>query len=163
MTIRMFVDTMIEGRDAPLYHWMDKKKTLIVLSINAMPAKWEHMIPSQGKDYVYGTSMSRNEKFNWDNGEVRITFDQSQLAMNHKIIPLDAERAFHSAQGNPDFVLDRDKAQYGYSDKIMAEEFVIGNIEPLDRYVTEIWYDGSDPQIKGVIRAYAAKYGVDVI
>ena len=167
MSIQDFLTTIIEGRDAPLYHWVDKKKLFAIFRENRMAANWEHVIPSQADRYVYGNSMSRNPQFVWAGGEIRLTFDQRRLTMNHKIIPLDGERTFyHDKQGmyDGDFTSDRDKPQLGMDEEaVMAEEFVLGHIEPLNKYITEIWYDGSDAQIKGVIRVYASKYGIKTI
>ena len=165
MSIKDFITTIIEGRDAPLYHWVDDKKLFAILRRNEMGAYWEHTIPWHANRYVEGNSMSRNAKLVWGGGVVRLTFDQRLLAMTHKIIPLDAERTFHQhAQGMDDFTPDRDKEPAGMdASSVLAEEFVIGDIKPLNKYLLEIEYGGSDPQIKGVIRTYAHEYGIKVV
>ncbi len=134
-----------EARDYPLYHFMDITKAIHVFETDTMEARWQHEIPGIGK--VMGNSFSRNKFLNIFR-PIRITIDQAKLATRHRIIPLDGERIYQHTQ------------RYMYDDKSNAlnrsgdrtinnrrndknaytlqEEFVIGDISNLHKYVTKI-------------------------
>lgn len=167
MRIQDLYRPLTEGREAPLYHWVGDEKLLAILEQNKMEAYWEHMIPGQAKKYSYGNSMSRNPRFTYPEvgRKVRLILDQSKLAQTNKIIPLDGERTFHTGQGSgaADYTIDRDKPIAGETDRnVMAEEFVIGDIKPLNKYLLKIEYIGKSDRIRGIIQQYASKYGIPV-
>ena len=179
-----------EGRDAPVFHWVDHKKLVNILSKNSMPARFTHTLPETNQQ-VTGNSMSRNPKFYA--GDVwkiaRLTFSQSKLAHTHKIIPLDADVAYRHGSGEEAFVTDRGKeheheklinlkmAKQGtlVTSDVMAEEFVIGDIEPLNIYLIEIFvFDAAamkkaipmknvnHEQIVAQVDEYGKQYGIPV-
>lgn len=167
MDIRDLYQPIFEAREAPLYHWVGNDKLLPILDQDKMEAYWEHQIPGQAQQYSYGNSMSRNPRFTYPEvgRKTRLIFDQGKLAQTNKIIPLDAERTFHTAQGAgaADFTIDRDKPQAGETDRnVMAEEFVLGDIKPLHKYLLKIEYHGKSDRIRGIILEYARKYGIAV-
>ena len=149
---------------APLYHGMQVDKTLSVLNTDYMPANWQHNIPGVGR--VNGNSFSRNKLYgiNTDIADyfIQLTIDRVKLAHDHKIIPLNAELVWRLAQINnrnrknslPIISDPRkmpDTVQRSYDIKTpshdrnkrnpmarMDEEFVVGNIKNLHRYITSI-------------------------
>lgn len=150
-------EILSEGRDAPLYHMMGEQKAAYVFTKDAMPARWTHNIPGVGK--VSGNSFSRNKFLQQEeNMVVRITVDQSQLARRHKIVPLNAN-LIHGFTQHTDFLNDygmdpetisQYRARKDEPDDRLSldkdrfdEEFVIGDINQIHRYITaiELWGD----------------------
>jgi len=136
-----FYEILLEGRDAPLYHGMTPSKAISVFSSDRIPARWKHNIPGMGE--VMGNSLSRNKFLKY--GYVILTIDQAKLSHTHKIIPLDAQQVHAHTKGLPTTLQgarDRNLVDYEGQKKsskdAMAEEFVIGDIISLHRYVTGI-------------------------
>ncbi len=164
---------MVEGREAPLYHWVGKSKLYNILHEDKMGAWWEHIIP-EGNRKVYGNSLTRNKRFVYLDRIGRLTFDQGKLAQTNKIIPLDAEVVFdhtHGGIGIDGITTDRQKAQksqysndyYHKESNIMAEEFVIGDIQPLHNYLIEIAIARSKTRYVMIAQEYAKKYGINIV
>jgi hypothetical protein len=135
-------DFLNEGRDAPLYHAVDFVKARNIFHNDMMPATWAHYVPQLGK--LKGNSFTRNKRFVFHN--VVIKFDQAKLASTHKIVPLDANRVYYqgyndakAAAGHyvtpPEY--RRYDRQHNDRDQMM-EEFVIGDIKNLHRYIVSI-------------------------
>lgn len=169
-----------EGRDAPLYHIMGEQKAQYVFTKDVMPARWTHNIPGVGK--VSGNSFSRNKFLQQEqNMVVRLTVNQSLLARNHKIIPLNAELV-HSFTQHNDFLND-----YGMPPETLSqykpeepddrtkpdvdrfdEEFVVGDIKQLHRYIIsiDIWGDLNYAEDQGrfliAMMKYAKKFNIPV-
>lgn len=173
---------LAEARQAPLYHNMTEQKAQYVFTKDAMPARWTHNIPNFGK--VSGNSFTRNKFLQQEqNSVVRLTVDQARLAQTHKIIPLNAELIHGFTQHN-DFLNDIDVppeplSQYqarkeqpddrSKPDKDrFDEEFVIGDIKQLHRYVTQIdiWGDLNYAEDQGrfliAMMKYAKKFNIPV-
>lgn len=149
MRAREFIS---EERGGYLYHGMNEAKALAVLSNDSMPANWQSNIPGVGR--VNGNSFTRNKLYGtrWIDGGylVRLVIDQARLAQTHKMIPVNAERLHRLAVtnntrrelGNPESNItdlpsstnDRRKSD----DARMDEEFVVGDINNLHRYVVSI-------------------------
>ncbi len=112
-----------------LYHAMGNEKAYSIFETNSMPARWISQINGQS---VKGNSMSRNRNF-WfqDAYGFRLTFDRRLLKSRHRIVPIDAEDALHRTHGGP-ALADRSHSK-GFQ---FAEEFVAGDISPLNRVVT---------------------------
>jgi len=137
-----------EGRDAPLYHGMTPAKARSVFTRDTLPASWTHNIPGLGK--VQGNSFSRNKLLKY--GYVVITVNQTKLAQTYKIIPLDGEYV-HSARhdGVPStlpYARDRNAINM-FGDKklpaqLLSEEFVVGDISNLHKYILSISVGESD-------------------
>jgi len=127
-------ELLVERRSADLYHWMDAKKADAVFKDDAFTQLWSH---ETKEGTFHGTSLSRNANFTYGEKPVRLTFDQAKLANRFKIIPLDAERAFHYSMHSAswfnmkDRKINKDGQQY-------AEEFVIGKIKNLHEYLTHV-------------------------
>jgi len=125
-----YSDVLRESRMAPLYHHMEDDKAIDVFEFDTMPARWDHTIPGIGQ--VAGNSFSRNKRFNMGR-PVRITIDQQRLSNHHRIIPLDGELVFRLAHDQWP-ARDRGPRNSERGDHL-AEEFVIGDIRSLHRYV----------------------------
>lgn len=175
---------LLESRSAPLYHHASYEKTMDVLANNAMPARWEHEVPHVG--FVKGNSMTRNNKADLFSGRpVRFVFDQQRLAQRHKILPLDGEVVyrFTDALGKLDGSVDkrphnvRLKSRRNYTDRFinkdgyqLAEEFVVGDIDHLNRFIIRIEIKSSahlslyktEELINEAIR-YGEKYDIPVL
>lgn len=146
----MLLSDLFESRSAPLYHWIIDHKLEWMLEHDEMLGKWDHYIPVEGKNFQ-GNSFSRNSKLDLDHCRVRLTVDQEKLASKFKIIPTDGSYIFHgrgvhtmtnptdrkARLGNLDHLRDRtflsDKGNF-------SEEFVVGDIKEIHRYITEIRY-----------------------
>lgn len=176
--------TITEARMAPLYHYMYTEKALNVFKNDAMPARWEHEIPHQG--LVKGNSLTRNQNPKmFGNRLVRLVFDQSKLAQTNKIIPLDGERVFRFTQSSMDEPDQRPHnirlaARNNFNDRIinqrsnyqLAEEFVVGDIAPLHKYLKRVEIrSGNFYHIRGVdavaikdlVVEYCNKYDIELI
>lgn len=126
---------LTEARSAPLYHIMGYAKTMAVLPLDELEGRWEHDIPGLGR--FTGTSMTRNKKLVLGR-EVRLVFDQQRLQASNRIIPVDGELVFRHTSGySPLPFSDREGNQYG-KDITYSEEFVVGNVKPLHRYLVRI-------------------------
>ncbi len=98
MRIQDLMQPIVEGREAPLYHWVDKSKLYSILQEDEMKGYWFHIIP-EGNRRVYGSSLTRNKRFVYPDRVGRLTFDQGKLAQTNRIIPLDAEVVFGHTYG----------------------------------------------------------------
>ena len=179
---------VIEGRDSPLYHVIGEKKAATIFAHDSMPANWQHNIPGAGR--VAGNSFSRNKMFNMfhNAGEFgwvcRLVVDQAKLAQTHKIIPIAAATIYnmgsHNAHMPPEHKKDinqylksypghkeRGNPKYDKYDQ-SSEEFVIGDIDQLHKYITriDIWSDVSSTEDKGMflshLFSYAEEFGIPV-
>ncbi len=184
---------LFEIRSAPLYRnvypfdfWFhvlkDKKDTI--------KAYQQHKIDGRT---VKGTSFTRSKQLAFKNrsfGPVVLEVDQSKLSHTNKMIPVDAEYAHYLARnrrkGNDPVAL---RAWNKFNDRAsgtgthemgaaMAEEFVVGDIHPLSRYLTQIIvfedltdedddYTTSDlpnyEDFKESLEAYTKQYSIPVI
>lgn len=153
---------LFEIRGAPLYHLMACEKAIDVLEKDGFQRLWTHHTE---EGTIKGVSVSRNPHFSFgSNNVVRLILDQVKLAHNHKMVPLDAERAFHNSYGGAKGANDRNwnskhSTQY-------AEEFIIGGIKPgeLHKYLTKIELRntyGSRPRVMvQTIEEYSKKWNI---
>lgn len=163
-----------EAREAPLYHWMSPAKAFEAIHSDALYPTWEHILPaSEGGKPVLGTSMSRNPHFNLRRS-VRLTFDQGKLAETNRIIPVDADYVYTYAtwRRNPKAVdisnLDQTRTRQfrsRYPSDLSAEEFVLGAIKPLHKYLLAIDMDVSSispsrETLPNDVEVYARKHGI---
>lgn len=132
-----FKESINEAREADLYHWLYHDKAAAVFDLNRMNGEWVHEVPYTNQR-LQGTSMSRNPYFHLGR-PFRFVFDQDKLARSNKIVPLDAERTFQHTKRYSGWEKspDRDK----HASTTMAEEFVLGDIAPLNRYLKRIEID----------------------
>jgi len=133
---RSLKESINESREADLYHWMHYNRLDIVLQENKLSGVWEHELPYTNKQ-LKGTSMSRNPYF-YLGRPVRLVFDQEKLSQTNKIIPLDAERVYQYTSKYQGWEKSPDRNKRLKT--LMAEEFVIGDIVPLNKYLKRIEY-----------------------
>jgi hypothetical protein len=149
-----------------LYHWMELSKAIKVLQSNCLKPLFAHKQIGER-----GISMTRNPRYlhNWVEGSVplRLTFDRNVLKQRFKIIPLDSEHARYKPgkhfQRNYDSErTDRAKSAR-WRDEPMAEEYVIGTIQPLHKYIVEMrfdnWGNDNNPFMLTLL-SYLKKYPV---
>ena len=139
-------DLITEGRDAPLYHGMSIRKAMDVFKNDKLKASWKHILPN-GKQII-GTSFSRNKLLRY--GYVTIEVEQDKLTHTHKIIPLDGDYINYNKKSWDNPLNIRSREMHGWSsmrgrdmgpEHTLAEEFVIGDIFPLNKYIIKIIID----------------------
>ena len=178
-----------EARQAPLYHVMGEDKAAYVFANDTMPARWTHNIPGRGK--VMGNSFTRNKNYKQTDyagaeGFVcRIVVDQQRLAQTHKIIPVHGELVYDygkEIEWRKDYGIDvpvdinklaqdpRNLDRGGNKDitDMMDEEFVVGDIKQLHKYVTriDIWSSVATTTDSGLFLVqlinFSKKYNIPV-
>ena len=162
-----------EGRDGILYHYMDARKSLHVFGTNRMEARWKHLIDDQE---VMGNSFTRSSRLELPR-PVRLHIDYRKLSQTHRIIPVDGERTFRLTQDREDgYTVSRD----GFRDRVinartrsgspLSEEFVVGDIPGLHRYIEVVelmkpnfyFMSGSDAvSLFDVVAEYATEFGLE--
>ena len=138
---------LVEGRDAPLYHGTHVGAALQILKTDAIAANSYHEAsrmaglggdPSFEKQAsaIQGVSLtrSREQALHFDFGEVVFELDQRKLAQTNKLIPFDYWAAGHLDQPSL-----RGHNPYPGGDQNEAEEFCVGPIKPVSRYITAIY------------------------
>lgn len=182
-------EILTEAREAPLYHVMGEEKAAAVFASDTMPARWKHDIPGRGQ--VTGNSFTRNKYYKQTDyagaeGFVcRIVVDQNRLAQTHKIIPVHGELVHDYStekKWRSDFGIDDpvdinklakdpsnlDRGGNKEHTDMMDEEFVVGDITNLHRYITQIdiWSSVATTTDKGrflvYLLQYAKKYNIPV-
>jgi len=172
------------GRYAPLYHVMDVHKAVAVFTGDAMPARFTHF-DVVGRRMVSGNSFSRNPGMAVRATDcIRITVDQDALRNRHRLIPFDADAAyerycrFMDDDGNMNWEefedywdahdydpreTDRRKSRWGQQ---WSEEFVLGDIRELHRYVTRIEVNYQDhPRwhaAQSAANTFADRFGIEI-
>ena len=148
-----------EGREAPLYHGMRFGKAIWVFNNDILAAGWEHDIPGIGK--VKGNSLSRNKLLRY--GHIVLTLDQQKISQTNKIVPVDGEYIHYLTKNSPlaQYAKDRKPVSvYGQkrsSKHTLSEEFVIGDINPLHKYLLNVSFGEPDfgndnPDKKEILR-----------
>lgn len=144
-----------------------------MLDHDAMPAKWDHFMPVEGKSYQ-GNSFTRNPRLNLEQCKFRITVDQAKLAARFKIMPTDGNYVFHSTRArnqSKDGTVDmsrfnylRDRSHASSEAYNFAEEFVVGDIVNIHQYITEIFIDNLRYTFdEEPIEEYCKKYGIKLV
>ncbi len=132
---------LLEARQAPLYHWMSATKAARAFNSDRLRPLFAHKMLGKMK----GISLTRNSRYkhDWvqDSIVIRLTLNQTKLAQRYKIVPVDAEHA--AAIDRRDDPIDfKDRRDFTYRNGTeMAEEFLLGTIEPLHLYIDEIFLD----------------------
>lgn len=161
---------LTEARTAPLYHMMQIEKWDYCSEQNTMPARWEHKIEGIGR--VKGNSFTRNPRFLYGDRPIRLVMDQQALAARFKIVPLDGEKTFRDTLNydggrTPDRVMNSRRLG---DDATLSEEFVLGDIAPLNRYLVAVEVMGEDAgwltpnesvELLASVTAYCEQYGVE--
>jgi hypothetical protein len=135
-----------EGRDAPLYHGSGLVGAASIIKGNEIWGATQHEItalnnmgrgdPMEDHPTMFGVSLSRNIRIARGFGDVVFELDQRKLAQTYKIIPHD-----YWSAGNPHSKKLSKRAQSTEKengDRYEYEEFVLGSIMPLKRYLTAI-------------------------
>lgn len=168
----MFLDELFEGVSPQLLtHKMRMDKAIEVLASDAMKATWTHHIPSLKRD-VAGTSFSRGQ--NTFSRAVVVELSRERLSQDHKIMPLDAEVVFRAFAG----ISQEEIARLpGYADRRinrpagqMKEEFVVGDVMQLHRYLTRVVLTGegtySDNELLNfysMAQEYCTKFNIELV
>lgn len=152
-TIREFLNEqnqINEGiNDNLLYSWISNEKIINIVESDKMYGNFKHTI--KGKDF-YGNSFSRNKNLIIAQYRVRICVDKSLLSMNYRIIPLDGEIIHRRIDFNDKYkynkyrdrnpkkthVFGDQKISNDFDKQRFDEEFVLGDIKNISRYITEI-------------------------
>lgn len=153
---------IMEGRDAPLYHWLSAAKAARSFNSDRLRALFAHKMLGPAK----GISLTRNSRYSHSwveaGAPIRLTFNQSKLAQRYKIVPVDAEHAAAIDRNRDLDSRDRNN-QYGRRGGEMAEEFLLGIIEPLHAYIDEIFlknYHNDDIRLMRALPRYLRKFNV---
>ena len=152
-TIREFLNEqnkINEGiSDNLLYSWISNNKIIDIVEGDKMYGNFKHTI--NNKDF-YGNSFSRNKNLIIDHYRVRICVDKSLLSMNYKIIPLDGEiihrkidfkdkwkyNKYRDRNPKKTHVFGDQEISKDFDKHRFDEEFVLGDIKNISRYITEI-------------------------
>ncbi len=152
--MKSFSNFITESRSAPLYHGTNISSAEEILKHNMIMAKTGHQAPALGLtrghalgNYkntggrwgdINGVSLTRSFKTAMDFGAVIFELDQSVLTNNHKIVPIQYFGIGGNAMaGARSTAYQAGKGKSGASTE--AEEFVIGSIKNLDKYLKTIW------------------------
>lgn len=122
-------DIITEGRDAPLFHGTAPQTAELIIRHDGINANTEHDMIEEP-----GISLSREMRVSTRFGPVIFQLDQRKLAQRYKIVPWD----YFVNQIDYDEEMAVSRRQEEYNE---AEEFLIGSITRLDRYLQAIWFD----------------------
>jgi len=140
-----------EGRDAPLYHGTDN--TIKVLDSNTLKGNNSHsyktlMIDKPG--YATGVSLTRNlkvasqfQKWADHTNYAILELDQRKLAQSHKIIPVNFWNGVNKKEPSRAKSLPKQEVGSEY------EEFVLGDIKNLDKYIKRIFIFNKNSELFG--------------
>jgi hypothetical protein len=140
-----------------LYHWISEKKANDITKEDILYGNFIHTL--RGKK-IKGNSFSRNKNLKINYSTIRLTVDKDKLKNNYKIIPLDAEIIHRGVDTSDDYKYQRYKdrnpkktnvfgdqpIQKNFDEYRFDEEFVVGDIKNISRYITQIdffkdeWY-----------------------
>lgn len=182
--------------DNVLYHHLNKVKLENVLKLNNMEGRHTHAIPMvHNKNRpgaaveVLGSSLTRNIHLNWMSGnpgrwsyDFILEFDKDKLKSRYKMYVIDADLVHSNINPHdtpsPRFpfqsrAIAAKNASRALTDKSgyrglneFSEEFIKGDIEPLNKYLRAIWVkpggDVEDVFILGVLANYIKKYNIPV-
>lgn len=125
-----------EGRDSPIYHGTNWWSALEIIKRDIIQAKTIH-VPKINNTYqrtVSGVSFSRDIRVSQTFGPVVFVFDQAKMVRNHKLVPIDF-------WGYSSETKNGKRRRDHYAE---AEEFLIGPLKNMSRYLIEIqarWKD----------------------
>jgi hypothetical protein len=157
-----------EAREGFLYHALNARKTIDVLVKDAMPAAWAHELPTNPGVPLKGTSFTRSRTLQWGNYPVLFTADHTRLAQTNRIIPVDGHRVHQYTRGRFSWEDTNSRASKGTNTADPQEEFVVGDLNRLHRYLTQIdvvKYPGPGERgafLLHIAKAYGEKWGIPV-
>lgn len=148
LTFKQFLE---ESRSAPLYHATHAFAAMEIAEENKILAMTDHMMNrvsgSRGANKARsGISLTRSFAFakKWGDMKSRggyaiFQLDQRKLAQRHKMIPYNHfQDRLYTGNEKPMTRQKNDVTAMGFPIN-QYEEFLIGNIENLDRYVTAVF------------------------
>jgi hypothetical protein len=151
ITLKQYLE---EGRDAPLYHGTDN--TAQIIRENILKAKTKHfrnalmISDNQWSKTVNGVSLTRNikvasqfQKWTDHNNYSILELDQRKLTQSYKIIPINFFAGFSKTE--PARAQSTPKNEVGSE----YEEFVIGDIKNLNKYITRIYIFSKENELYG--------------
>lgn len=135
--------------DNLLYTWVSKKKIEDIVNNDTLYGNFKHTV--KNKD-IYGNSFSRNKNLIIDHYQVKLVVNKTILSTKYKIVPLDGEIIHRKIDVKDKQKYDRyrdrnpkkthifgdQKISKDFDKHVFAEEFVLGDIKNLSRYITEI-------------------------
>ena len=134
-----FKQFLYEARMAPLYHGTHMETLTQIIEQNLLKGQATHagLTPGvpRGTPVISLTRKFNTAKF-WRGGDSYggvIELDQQKLSYNYKIKPVEIEYIW-AAQG----AKSHKDVDYRPKRSGLFEEFVVGDIKPLDRYLTAI-------------------------
>jgi hypothetical protein len=135
----MNLQDLFENRSFPLYHGTSIFKASEIIKQNAILSATTHTRhPVFGKENaVNGVSLTRSSIVAHRFGPVVFVLDQSKLRQKYRIEPMDY---WHYEAGD-------NRRQYNYEEQ---EEFLVGTIAPLSRYLTAILYDSKSGRLANI-------------
>ena len=140
-----------------LYHWISNKKVDDIVEEDTLFGNFIHVVKGEK---IKGNSFSRNKNLKINYSTIRLTVNKDMLKNNYKIIPLDAEiihrkidpsdkyryEKFRDRNPKKTNVFGDQPTPKNFDEYRFDEEFVVGNISNISRYITQIdffkpkWY-----------------------
>ena len=144
-------DVILEGRDAPLYHFADEAKISHLTQYDELEGNWEHDLSQWLGKRVTGISLTRNKRLlaNDSSKWARIELDQTKLTQRYRLIPLEGDYAhwlagqlspsqLNTLVKNPTMQKDQ-SSRYRFRRGLdWNEEFLLGSIKPASKYIKNI-------------------------
>ena len=124
------------GRSAPLYHSTNLESIVNILTTNQLAADTSHAMmyinpvlrgKPEGNKKLAGVSLTRSKAFADDWADVVIVLDQEKIRHNKKLIPIN-------------YFNDEPDGSYSAQDREEFEEFVVGAVTPLDKFISGIYF-----------------------
>lgn len=132
-----FKEYLVEAKRNSLYHGRSLKTAMIILKNNMLEGRTILDHPGMFKEHKMGISLSRDPNVAKKFGDVVFELDRNKLSHNYKLIPInwgDSTLSPHKSASSRQRVINGKKEWFTES-----EEFVIGSIRNLDKYLTCIW------------------------
>lgn len=148
-----FKQFITEARSAPLYHGTTTMFARTILNDNELDGRTLQHQPEMFKQKhkkkynsplsnhpgeVVGVSLSRNFKVSKRFGSVVFELDQNKLTQRYKITPINYFQTLGAVMSDMTVPGTRAKT---HAD-VEYEEFVLGSIKPLDKYLKCVWVPG---------------------
>lgn len=142
-----------------LYHWCSSNKFKNLVERDLLKGEWIHILPWTDKE-VIGTSLTRNSRLNHFS-KCRLTFDRDKLAARFKIEPLNGDKVFHYSlqvrNNREKRSLDNIHDRFLPDSQNFQEEFLVGDIEKVHRYLIRIEADADEYELQ----EYCKKYNIE--
>jgi len=131
-------ESLLESKSANLYHSTAIRHAIKIIEENYIKDATPHIINDKTQN---GVSLTRDINFAklWKTDYIRVIFcfDQQKLSQRYKILPIDYFSINDIDEaGNDDIIADEFRRRDKYAE---AEEFVIGAISPVDKYLKAIY------------------------